>query len=259
MNQLPIVDYSGQRVLMTSQLAQSYGTDERRISENYNRNKERYKVGKHFFFVHGDELKSFKEAYPQIAENLKFAPSLILWTEKGAWLQAKSLNTDQAWEAYETLVDDYYRVKEMQIDLSLLTPEMQMFKLTFDAVAKVQLEAAQTKQELIGLQTTVSTIKETFLQRDDNWRQDITRLLNRAASRLGGFREVRTESYRLLEERGRCNLNIRVANLKERLAESGATKTKINDANRLDVIESDPRLKEIYTTIVKELSIGTLV
>ena len=59
MNQLPIVDYSGQRVLMTSQLAQSYGTDERRISENYNRNKERYRVGKHFFFVHGDELKSF--------------------------------------------------------------------------------------------------------------------------------------------------------------------------------------------------------
>ena len=31
-------------------------------------------------------------------------------TEKGAWLHAKSLNTDQAWEAYESLVDDYYRL-----------------------------------------------------------------------------------------------------------------------------------------------------
>ncbi len=252
MNQLPIVDYSGQRVLMTSQLAQSYGTDERRISENYNRNKERYRVGKHFFFVHGDELKSFKEAYPQIAENLKFAPSLILWTEKGAWLQAKSLNTDQAWEAYETLVDDYYRVKETAIDLTGLSPQLQLLI----AMEHRQLQIEQRQQQT---ESQLTTIKETFLQRDDNWRQKITGMLNGAAPRFGGHREVRTESYRLLEERAHCKLNTRLANLKERLAEQGATKSKISDANRLDVIEADPRLKEIYTTIVKELSIGTLV
>ncbi|MNP74948.1 hypothetical protein D3C76_1719070 [compost metagenome] len=70
---------------------------------------------------------------------------------------------------------------------------------------------------------------------------------------------MRSESYRLLEERGKCDLNRRLANLRERLADTGATKTKINDTNRLDVIEADPRLKEIYTTIVKKLSIGTLV
>lgn len=258
MNQLHVIEYSGQRVLTTSQLAESFGTDNKNLNDNFQNNSKRYVSGKHYFYLDGEELKAFK-ATTEISGNLKYAPSLILWTEKGSWMQAKSLNTDQAWEAYEALVDDYYRIKEPQIDLSLLTPEMKMFKLTFDAVAKVQLEAAQTKQELIGLQTTVSTIKETFLQRDDNWRQEITRLLNRAASRLGGFREVRTESYRLLEERAHCKLNTRLSNLKERLAEQGATKSKINDANRLDVIEADPKLKEIYTTIVKELSIGTLV
>ncbi|MNP84910.1 hypothetical protein D3C76_1844310 [compost metagenome] len=62
----------------------------------------------------------------------------------------------------------------------------------------------------------------------------------------------------MLEERGKCQLNIRLKNLQDRLADAGATKTKINETNRMDVIESDPRLKEIYTTIVKELSIGTL-
>lgn len=258
MNELHPIEHQGQRVLTTLQLAESFDTDSKIITNNYGRNKVRYTHGKHYFELRGQALDEFKGSH-QIDANLKFAPVIYLWTEKGAWLHAKSLNTDRAWEAYEMLVDDYYRVKEgTSLDVSQLSPEMQMFKFTFDAVAKIQLEAAQTKQELVGLQSTVTTIKETFLQRDDNWRQKITGLLNGAATRLGGHREVRTESYRLLEERAHCKLNTRLANLKDRLAEQGATKTKINDANRLDVIESDPRLKEIYTTIVKELAIGTM-
>lgn len=48
----------------------------------------------------------------QIDDGSKNAQYLYLWTEKGAWLHAKSLNTDEAWNAYETLVDEYYRIKE---------------------------------------------------------------------------------------------------------------------------------------------------
>lgn len=44
--------------------------------------------------------------------SLKYAKSLYLWTEKGALLHAKSLNTDKAWEVYDYLVDYYFRVKE---------------------------------------------------------------------------------------------------------------------------------------------------
>lgn len=252
MNQLEIVNYSGQRVLLTSQLASSYGTDERRISENYTRNKERYTIGKHLFFIQGDDLKAFKEAYPHIAENLKFAPSLILWTEKGAWLQAKSLNTDQAWEAYEALVDDYYRVKEAAISLTGLSPQLQL--LIAMEHRQLQIEARQQQTE-----SQITTIKETFLQRDDNWRQKINGLLNGATRRSGmDHKEIRNMSYQILKDRTNCKLETRLENLRQRLADSGATKTRIADANKLDVIESDKMLKEIYTTIVKELSIGTL-
>ena len=114
MSYLVPIEYQDQMILTTTQLAESYGTDEKRISENFSRNQERYIEGKHFFWLHGDALKEFKKAYPQIAENLKFAPLLYLWTEKGAWLHAKSLNTDKAWEAYEMLVDEYYAVKQAQ-------------------------------------------------------------------------------------------------------------------------------------------------
>lgn len=119
MNYTPIV-YKNKRILMTSQLAVSYETDEKRISENYNRNKDRYTEGKHYFFLEGEELKKFKKSSPQIAELLKFASSAYLWTEKGSWLHAKSLNTDKSWEAYEMLVDDYFTIKE--VSLSQNTP-----------------------------------------------------------------------------------------------------------------------------------------
>ncbi|OMF17194.1 hypothetical protein BK131_04305 [Paenibacillus amylolyticus] len=145
------------------------------------------------------------------------------------------------------------------IDLSKLSPELQMFKATFDAVAKIQIEASEAKQQIAEVQNKVNTIQETILQRDENWRQKITGMLNGAAQRFGGHQEVRKESYSRLEERAHCKLNTRLANLKDRLEESGATKTKIEKANRLDVIEADPKLKEIYSTIVKELSIGALL
>lgn len=50
--------------------------------------------------------------------SLKYAKSLYLWTEKGALLHAKSLNTDKAWEVYDYLVDFYFRAKEVQKEVT---------------------------------------------------------------------------------------------------------------------------------------------
>ncbi|CEH31221.1 ORF6N domain-containing protein [Aneurinibacillus migulanus] len=111
MNQLQIIQHNGQRVLTTTQLAEAYGTDNKHINDNFQNNRKRYTLGKHFFELKDEELKSFK-ATTKISGNLKFAPVIYLWTEKGAWMHAKSLNTDKAWEAYEMLVDDYYQVKK---------------------------------------------------------------------------------------------------------------------------------------------------
>ena len=78
---------------------------------NFSYNKKRYTEGKHYIALQGEELKKFK-ADLEIQGNLKYAHTLYLWTEKGALLHAKSLNTDKAWEVYDYLVDFYFRVKE---------------------------------------------------------------------------------------------------------------------------------------------------
>lgn len=109
------------------------------------------------------------------------------------------------------------------------------------------------------METTVTAIQETFLHHDEDWRKMINGMMKGASYRNGGnYSELRTKSYELLEERAKCNLDIRLNNLIDRLYESGASMTKIKKANKMDVIEAEPRLKEIYTTIVKELSIGSL-
>lgn len=99
-----------QRVLLTSQLAESYGTSNDVITKNFNRNKERYVNGKHFYLLQGDELKQLK-AKGQI-DLLPNANKLYLWTERGTFLHAKSLNTDKAWEVYDSLVEHYFQSRE---------------------------------------------------------------------------------------------------------------------------------------------------
>lgn len=106
MNELQITEYKNIRVLTTQQIAEAYGSDTRVISNNFNRNKDRYVEGKHYICLEGDELKDFKTNH-QFDESSRIN-KLYLWTEKGAFLHAKSLNTDVAWEVYDRLVDNYF-------------------------------------------------------------------------------------------------------------------------------------------------------
>lgn len=117
MNDLKITEYKDVRVLTTQQIAEAYGTDTNVITKNFNRNKERYAEGKHFIILSGDEKNDFVNR-GQFDPSLKKASKLYLWTEKGAFLHAKSLGTDEAWEVYERLVDFYFNKKKPEVPTS---------------------------------------------------------------------------------------------------------------------------------------------
>lgn len=125
MNEIKVIDrglsvgiyYNGQPVCTTEQLATAYDADRQLLTNNFNRNKERYHEGKHYFCLTGEELKAYKTAN-QNDLSLSRINQLYLWTERGALLHAKSLNTDRAWEVYERLVDFYFNVKEGNLPAS---------------------------------------------------------------------------------------------------------------------------------------------
>ncbi|HGA5438891.1 TPA: ORF6N domain-containing protein [Salmonella enterica subsp. enterica serovar Eastbourne] len=109
---LQIIEYRGQRVVTTEQMAAGYGATEKMLANNFARNESRFVEGKHFFKVEGPELQEIKNRPSLRGLVGKNARSLILWTERGAANHAKMLETDQAWSYHEDLVEFYFTQRD---------------------------------------------------------------------------------------------------------------------------------------------------
>lgn len=121
MNQLKVIERKDQRVLTSAQLAEAFGTDLGKIRYNFNYNKERYEEGEHYFVLKGQDVKNFKTEC-EIHTQLKHAHTIYLWTEKGVFMHAKSLSTDQAWNAYRDLLDDYFKKTDQLQRMNVPSP-----------------------------------------------------------------------------------------------------------------------------------------
>ena len=56
-----IMKYNTVPVITTKQLAEAYGTNNQVVSKNFNRNKNRFQEGKHYFLLKGNDLDAFRE------------------------------------------------------------------------------------------------------------------------------------------------------------------------------------------------------
>jgi hypothetical protein len=123
-----------------------------------------------------------------------------------------------------------------------------------DALAQTVQALQEQESRIKLLETTQQAIKDAVISEPDNWREDIRHKLNKIAQCIGEnkFREVRSESYKLLEQRAGVNLDRRLFNLKARLMQAGNSKTIIDKANKMDCVEEDKKLREIYSKIVSE-------
>lgn len=131
-----------------------------------------------------------------------------------------------------------------------LSPQLQV-------LINLELKTKQLEDRTEQVERTLTLVKDTMIQEDPDWRKHINQMFNKIVRAVGNerYQQIRVDSYNLLENRAHCDLDTRLRNLKQRLEDSGATKTKINNLNKLDVVESDPKLKEIYTGIMKEMTI----
>jgi len=122
-------------------------------------------------------------------------------------------------------------------------------------VRQVEAKAIEASTQAESAAQQVTEIKDIIIQTDRDWRRWINKQLQRIGFKLGDYQGIKHESYDLLEQRGHCKLDRRLENLKARLRDTGTTRTQVANANYLDVIEAEPRLKEIYTSIVREMAI----
>lgn len=250
MNYLTPIEREGQRVLLTAQLAESYETTSDVISKNFNRNQERYGAGKHYFVLEGDEKRDFLNR-GQFDDGLKKAARLYLWTQRGALLHAKSLNTDRAWEVYDELVETYFRAKSMQANLSNLSPQLQL-------LINMEMEQKRQAEQLATVEQKVDGIRELVAINPNGWREDCRKLIARIAQTLGGMayiRDVNTEVYDLVDARAGVSLATRLTNKRRRMADEGVCKSTRDKLSKVDVIADDKKLIEIYIKVVRELAV----
>ena len=159
------------------------------------------------------------------------------------------MNTDKAWEVYDRLVETYFRAKEVMPKLNNLSPQLQL-------LINMEIEQNKMKEQIQEVKTEVQGIRDVVAINLSNWRKETTNVINKVAQRQdGNYQNVRAESYKMLEQRARCDLKARRRNMKLRLMENGVSQSKADRVTMLDVIESDRRLTEIYISIIKEMAI----
>lgn len=156
---LQIVEYRGQRVVTTEQLAAGYGATEKMISNNFSRNESRFVEGKHYFKVEGEELRGLKNR-PSLSGLVgKNARSLILWTERGAANHAKMLETDQSWDYYNDLTEFYFTYREvaaLPAPTSISRKELAL--MVIEAEERAEAAALENKT----LSATVESLEKHF-------------------------------------------------------------------------------------------------
>ena len=171
----------------------------------------------------------------------------------------------QDWLAIE-VIPSIRKTGSYSIDTTQLSPELQMFNHLYKAIASTELKQREQDERLEKIehqQNQLEREQENITQivslNPNEWKDKVNVILNKIALSRGGgeqYRLVRNESYGLLEKRGHCRLNIRLENRKkEAMANGIIPKSRIEKFKKIDVIADDPKLVEIYLSIVKDMAI----
>lgn len=106
--QVVAVEWNGERVITTAQLADVYGTDANNVQANFGRNAKRFKKGIHYYLLEGQELREFKNCLTDSQLVAKNTRQLYLWTKRGASRHCKILDTEKSWDQFDCLEENYF-------------------------------------------------------------------------------------------------------------------------------------------------------
>lgn len=158
-------------------------------------------------------------------------------------------------QARQYFIEVEKQAKQNELDVSNLSPELQMFKGIFDSVAR---QEQATKKLETKVDNGFKGITEIVNLNVTDWRKQTQSLIHKMAKTQGGFsayQEIGSDIYAETDRRAGSDLHRRLINLRKNMAIEGASKSKQQRANKLDAIENDKRLKEIYLAVVKDFAI----
>ncbi len=175
-----------------------------------------------------------------------------LLTRKGCDMVANKMTGEKGvlfTAAYVTKFEEME--KQLTAPIQTLSPQLQL-------LISIELKQNEMQAAITENKEAVQSIRDVVSLNTTSWRNDTTILITKMAHRLGSIehiRDLRKESYALLDTRMGVSLEIRLTNKRRRMAEEGVSKSKRDALNPLDVIAEDKKLIEGYVAIVKDMAI----
>lgn len=107
-----IIEYKGQRVITTAEMAEHHGLEVRILNQKFRRNRKHFIEGSDFYIVEKSWITNcdhdIKMLFTQNNMN-----EIFLFTESGYLRFVKTINDDKAWEIYGQLIDAYFKSKRL--------------------------------------------------------------------------------------------------------------------------------------------------
>ena len=193
----------------------------------------------------------FTKSGYKVEDNNKTYPCFLL-TRKGCDMVANKMTGEKGvlfTAAYVTKFEEME--KELTAPMQSLSPQLQL-------LISMELKQNEMQKAITENKEAVQSIRDVVSLNTTSWRRDSSVLIGKMAHGMGGsehIRDLRKESYKLLDTRMGVSLGIRLTNKRRRMAEEGICKSKRENFNPLDVIAEDKKLVEGYVAIIKDMAI----
>ncbi|MGG5776080.1 Rha family transcriptional regulator [Bacillus subtilis] len=237
-NNLTVIERDGQLLVDSREVAEMVKKNHKDLLETI-RGYENYLISGNFrptdFFLlstYKDKLNRDKPCY--------------LITRKGCDMVANKMNGAKGVHFTAAYVTRY---EEMEKELMQPKTELEVLAATVNNMV-------QQEKRITVIENEQKRIFDLIGLNPSNWRKEINKIIRLIAKESGlSHSAVWSESYKTLETRGKCNLQRRLDNKRNNMKKEGASKTKVEKANFMDIIDEDPKLTEIFLAIVKDMAV----
>lgn len=254
---ISVKEYRSQRVITFKDIDTVHERPEGTAKRNFNVNREHFIKDEDYFTI------PYSEFCTNFVPNSKGGNpnnEVVLLTEQGYLMLVKSFTDDLAWTVQRQLVNGYFKARKLATED--LSPQTQLILQLAQNIANKELEDKERDRKIaLANETarkaveTTENIKEAVKPIMDNWRVEIRAKIVKIALKANiGYAELQAEMHKELERRAGADLGKRVRNMKQRIENAGGTKKQI-DIKKIDVIEQDKKLREIYSKIVQEYEV----
>lgn len=179
-------------------------------------------------------------------------------TEEAFTIVAMSYVTPSAMKMKVRFIEEFKRMREYISEQQKPKSQLEIMQMQIEQMIKQERELQELKEKTAVLEEKQDSIVSILSLNNDDWRNKVNQIINAIAMKLGGmqyYKDIRKESYQLLEQRAGCLLDRRLENRQSKMALRGQSKTTISKINKLDVIAEDKKLISVYITVIKEMAI----